>query len=386
MSSHFINRVFVVCLLCSLLASCSFKEKGFYVSGEIAHLPAGTKLYLEELNYDNVITLDTTKTDSKGQFALKGFLKHEGLYQIRFGKSNFIMLVMDEKPQSIEIKADTGSFLLQPYSIKGSPLSSQLQDFLVNISNRYSELRKIYVSMSDTARPLTDSVKMVYEAELQRQSLDARDFITHYVDTVSDPVIGIFATYNFLNPKMDMPVFEKVAARVQKKYPDLPLGKAFIDDLVQVQRQLNPAANQPLFSNGSTLPDIELNDLNDKPIKLSSLRGKYVLVDFWASWCGPCRAENPNLVRAYNEFKDKGFTVYSVSLDDDRDKWLKAIKKDSLSWPNHVTDLMAWRSPVAIQFGINSIPASYLLDKDGKVIAADLRGSELENILKQALK
>jgi thiol-disulfide isomerase/thioredoxin len=111
-----------------------------------------------------------------------------------------------------------------------------------------------------------------------------------------------------------------------------------------------------------------------------------VLLDFWASWCGPCRAENPNVVEAYNKYKDKGFTIYSVSLDDNKDKWQQAIQADGLSWPNHVSDLKRWESIAARDYGIEAIPTNFLLDKEGKIIARDLRGAELDAKLAEVLK
>lgn len=133
---------------------------------------------------------------------------------------------------------------------------------------------------------------------------------------------------------------------------------------------------------GDEVPDIALKDTANNDLSLKSLRGKVVLIDFWASWCGPCRAENPNVVRVFNKYKDKGFTVYGVSLDQNREKWLGAIKSDGLTWP-HVSDLKGWSSEGAKLYGVKSIPQTYLIDKEGKVIAKNLRGEMLEQKLKE---
>jgi len=137
---------------------------------------------------------------------------------------------------------------------------------------------------------------------------------------------------------------------------------------------------------GEIAPDIMLKGVSGDTIKLSSLRGKVVLLDFWASWCGPCRQENPNVVRAYDKYVDKGFTVFSVSLDQDGEKWKQAIAKDNLKWSNHVSDLKGWSSSGASLYGVRSIPATFLLDKTGKIIAKNLRGEQLDEALKKLLE
>ena len=136
---------------------------------------------------------------------------------------------------------------------------------------------------------------------------------------------------------------------------------------------------------GSKAPEIALSSVNGKIIKLSSLKGKVVLIDFWASWCRPCRAENPNVVRLYKKYKNKNFTIFSISLDQDKNKWIDAINQDKLSWPNHVSELSGWRSTSATKYGVSSIPKTFLIDKNGIIIGYDLRGEALENKLSELL-
>lgn len=172
--------------------------------------------------------------------------------------------------------------------------------------------------------------------------------------------------------------FEQYAP-LYKKIRDALIGQWPENEFVQ---HLDSRLRSVLMP-GMEAPDIELPDPDGKVRRLSDLRGKVVLIDFWASWCRPCRMENPNVVRLYNEYRDKGFEIFSVSLDKDRDSWVRAISDDHLSWPNHVSDLKYWSSAAGRLYGIQSIPSTVLVDKEGKVLARNLRGMDLENKLKE---
>jgi len=143
---------------------------------------------------------------------------------------------------------------------------------------------------------------------------------------------------------------------------------------------------------GNKAPELKFKGVDDKPMALSSNKGKIVLIDFWASWCGPCRMENPNIVATYNKYKNlkykeaKGFVIYSVSLDQNKDAWIKAIAADNLAWPAHVSDLKGWYSDAAALYGVNSIPTNFLLDANGIIIGKGLRGPDLETALKKLVK
>ena len=229
-----------------------------------------------------------------------------------------------------------------------------------------------------------DSTVMALKNEFRILNDNFRNYCFGFADTTKNPVVALFGA---TMAPVEMAALKGPLAGLSKRFPKHK-GIAgtinYINDLSTKQTQ-SQAVPQSSATIGNMAPEITMNDVNDKPFSLSQLKGKYVLIDFWASWCGPCRGENPNIVAAYNQFKDKNFTVLGVSLDEDKQDWINAIAEDHLPW-QHISDLKKWKSIVVGLYGIDGIPYSVLVDPQGKIIAANLRGSALQNKLAEVLK
>jgi peroxiredoxin len=203
-----------------------------------------------------------------------------------------------------------------------------------------------------------------------------------YADTAKSPVVSLFAA---TMAPVELSKFEAPLTKLTKRFPD---HKGIGTALAYIKSQSAPTPQTPPQSKavgiGDMAPELTMNDVDDKPFSLSQLKGKYVLVDFWASWCAPCRDENPNVVAAYNQFKDKNFTVLGVSLDKNKTAWVNAIKEDKLNW-QHISDLKYWSSAAVGLYGFDGIPYNVLVDPQGKIIAIGLRESALQKKLAEVL-
>ena len=369
--SSLLSSTLTIMLTISVL-SCSSKPERGNINGNLKNFKEGY-VYLDEITIESAIPKDSAKVDEKGNFILKFDTKEPSFYRLRLAENNYILLIVDDKEQ-IEFSADANN-MGKTAQVKGSAESEKLFYATHHLQRNAEQLDSLNgVFQREQNNPALDSIKMVLQEAFNRMTEEEMVFIKSFIDKNTNS-LACLAMIDKLSPDDNLAYYKKIDESLNKSLPNNSYSKMFHKKVLELSR----------LSIGAVAPEISLNTPDGKTIALSSLKGKVVLVDFWASWCRPCRAENPNVVRMYNIYKDKGFEVYSVSLDKDKAPWIKAISDDQLIWPSHVSDLGYWQSSVVKQYNISGIPFTCLLDKEGKFFAKGLRGEELELKIKQLL-
>ncbi len=344
---------------------------GTYIEGYIEGIQGGELILVQSLMSNSIETVDTIIPDADGGFTVGPNIPKIGFYRIFINNNNFVNLILE--PNDTLLFSANVEDLEGSYVIEGNEEAQKLKEL--------NDMLNAYVDKIDSLNNLVGIAKsqqyynevaflMSAQEELQMNTgKKMRAFVVG-----NSTYLASLSAVQKLDPDGDFELFVKVKDDLEPKIGGTELHKGLSDQIaVWKKAQI-----------GSEMLDITLNNPKGEPIKLFEQLGEITLVDFWASWCRPCRGENPNIVKAYEKYKSKGFTVVGVSLDEDAELWKRAIKQDNLTW-THMSDLKLWNSAVVAQYNISSVPASFLVDKNGKILAKNLRGAALDLKLMQLL-
>ncbi len=360
------KKVLLFIAVLFLLTSYVQAQLKFTIKGKITGLPDSTEV---TLHADNVQSEPITKVISKkGSFTFKGSIKEPSIYMLTYSGSSQALALFLEGGQ-YKVDANYGEFFTA--KVQGGKIQSQYKSF-------QQQFDPLFIQMDAISRQINDPV---YSAQKDSLYVTLRSVITEidqktdeYVEVEKNsfvsPLLLLFVYNFFQQPEPLENRYRKLTEPVKKSYYGRMVGK-IIEDL-------------RIGAVGSEAVDFQQADTSGTMVSLSSFRGKYVLVDFWASWCGPCRMENPNVVQAYEKFKDRNFTVLGISLDRSKEAWMQAIKDDRLNW-TQLSDLKFWSNEVARMYKISSIPQNILIDPNGVIISKNLRGEDLPKKLEELM-
>ncbi|HKL40050.1 MAG TPA: TlpA disulfide reductase family protein [Cryomorphaceae bacterium] len=356
------------------LISCEGEPRSNTISGKIANA-GGQSVYLIGYDNGNPDTLRNVSLSSDGAFKFEFEAGRPDFYTLALSEENSLILILDSSNTAVQIDADAER-LRETYTISGSQESEYLRDLLVSTNVYENRLDSLMKALQSSATSGEGEKRAELGNSYNKTRQEYRDYLIDFVN--NDPgKLANFTALQRLNMKEDLKHFKTVRDALSMKIQ----GNYFFDNLSeQIASMENQVRMENLLAPGTMAPEIALPNPNGEIIQLSDLRGNYVLIDFWASWCKPCRLENPNVVRMYNKYSDENFEILGVSLDRNKEKWVNAIADDNLQWP-HVSDLKFWQSAAAELYNVKSIPFTVLVDPDGKVIATKLRGKALEQKL-----
>lgn len=362
---------YLLIAVCALLAlSACTEESGVPVQGTVKNKIDGELVILESLEGQTVEVVDTISVADDGSFEFR--IDHDvpGFFRINFFRRQYVNLIVNGDEEQITINADGNDPQGSP-EITGSKDTDYFANLIELVGFQNQQLQEInqqaiQARMSGDNQEVQELSEEYYEkyAYYQREKKEA---IWQMV-----PSLAAYYALSALDQEQFFSFYDSVATELKKVRPDHPTTEELLSRVNAVRS----------LAIGSTAPEISLPNPMGDIVTLSSLKGKYVLIDFWAAWCRPCRAENPNVVRLYKEYQDQNFEILGVSLDRTKDAWLKAIEQDGLIW-KHVSDLKYFNSAAAETYQINAIPATYLIDPEGKIIAKNLRGPSLVAKLKE---
>jgi peroxiredoxin len=337
---------------------------------------SGKQLILLRFENNKPVMLDTVDVEANGEFNLSVNVPQTDFYQLAVSQQNSAVIILSPG-EKVELSGDANS-MRTGLSVKGSENTKLLWSYYENAAAHDKESQAIRQEINKLT-PEQSVEKQNLIDEFNNQTKEFADYSKSFIENNSKSP-AILPVLGSLSMETDFDYF--VIARDGLK-SSFSYSLYYKDLNKNVEGFKAQQLKAKMFEPGNEVPDITQDDPYGNSRSLSSLRGNVVLIDFWASWCRPCRAENPNVVKLYNKYHKDGFDVFSVSLDKTKDRWIKAIETDGLVWKNHVSDLQYWQSAAAQLYNVSSIPFTVLIDREGKVIATKLRGSALDAKLQE---
>jgi peroxiredoxin len=368
-----LKQLMLLLMLCVAFAACADKSK-FEIGGKFENATPQSKVYLYGIDKNQERAIDSTVLSDKGEFKFSNTTEDVDFFKIKIDNKEYVLIA--KNGDVIKLEADLTNENMD-YKLSGAEEADKLEELNKNKNKYTAQLAALEAQFQENVEKNPGNRQAIIN-QMSPELIKVREEMISYILKFAmdnSKSLSSFYAINSLNASDYETELLAYADKIKSNFNNNGAVTAFLVRMAKLRS----------VQVGQVAPDFTMPTIDGKEIKLSSLRGKYVMLDFWASWCQPCRQENPNVVKAYNKYKDRNFTILGISLDKDPIAWKQAVIADGLTWA-HASELKDFESPTVRNYQIEGIPASFILDPAGKIIAKNLRGEELDMFLNKTLR